>query len=82
MVWVKDDEGQSHYMEMVSDYCLVKTERWEHGYYVAVSDRNDPDEIAVPLKYFYTFQDARSFLTNLVRLLKQDKDHDNTSCYI
>lgn len=73
MGWTKDEDGQSHYMEAVSDYCLIKIERWEHGYYVSVSNRADPDETIVPLKYFYAFQDARAFLTSLVRLMKQEQ---------
>lgn len=69
-MWYKDENGHSYYMETVSDCCVIKIEDWEHGYYVAVAN---PDELdnTIPLRYFYTFQDARAFFTNLSRLIKQ-----------
>lgn len=69
MNWAKDD-GHSYYMEDVSDCCILKIMRWEHGYLVEVTNKDDPEEQSIPLKYFYTFQDARAFFTALKRLLK------------
>lgn len=71
MSWTKDADGQSSYMETVGE-CIFKIDRWEHGYYVAVYEAsvyNTEEEISIPLKYFYTFQDARIFFTQLIRLL-------------
>ena len=39
-MWVKDENGDSYYMEKVEDTCVIKIERWEHGYYVEVEDEN------------------------------------------
>ena len=67
-MWVKDENGDSYYMEKVEDICVIKIERWEHGYYVEVEDK-DTEQVVI-LKYFYYFQDARAFLTSLSRLIR------------
>ena len=76
MSWVKDDEGQSHYRKVINNCCVLKIEAWEHGYYVAVTSIDaEDDETDIPLSYFYTFGDARSFLTSISRLVNQSGLH-------
>lgn len=85
MSWTKDEEGHSHFKEAISDHCFIKIEPWEHGYFVSVANKDDPEEVAVVLQYFYTFQDARSFFTSLNRLIKRSvgsKNRDNTNDYL
>lgn len=65
---MRDENDEPYYMEKVEDTCVIKIERWEHGYYVMVED-NDTKE-SVILRYFYYFQDARAFLTSLSRLMR------------
>lgn len=74
MNWAKNDEGHSYYREIVGDYCILKIEPWEHGYFVSVADKDDPEEVAVPIQYFYAFQDARALFTSLSRLIKRSQE--------
>ena len=70
-MWVRNDDDQPIYVEYAGDCCVIKIERWEHRYYVSISSSEEPNDGEVPVRYFYSFQDARMFLTSLRRLIQK-----------